>query len=1190
MRGYIGDAGIPVLESLEPRLLLAGDNLLFIHHSVGQNWLDNSLREALQAKPYLDGVNEVTYGDQVSPDAGRPDSLGPIQGDSTDMEHWLPWFNDYIGSLGTWQAGGGVNGVVMFKSCFPNSDITDDGVPPGDPFSGDNTLANYEAVYRNAAGGGVAYSSGGYDYYALEDVFAAHPDTLFVAVTAPPLNYAGTTDAAAHRAREFNNWLTTDWLDSYNAAYPALHNVAVFDLFDVLANPDSGSHPNRLQAAFGGTGGDAHPNVAGDALLTQRFATGADDFLDAAWGAFFAGPQVDVSLHAERVISGQSTAIDFGGAMPGAANPTRTFLVRNTGTSTLTLAAPVPPAGYVLVEGLDSPLAAGGQDTFTLAMDSTSGIGAKGGEVTFTTDDPSRPTFTFAVSGAVLDPDQYVSFDAHNPALLADSAGQAVTVRLAGQGSGRVYLTGGDIERIELDGTTTHSTLTISVPRGVHTPVSDIQVTAPISSISAASADVTGTVNLLGTISTLTLGDMTGGTVTIAGGAVATTVKMGQVTDTTITAAGPLKSLTVIRWIETAGQPQAGADVTAAWIGSLTASGKAAGSRGVPAAIPGDFQADVILTPRAVVDAKVKTTLTTVRIAGGLSADAWTIVGNLGTITVGGWVAPWTPDGRLVLRASGNVGAVKVGGMEHVDLLAGARAAGIGEDLRFVDAYADFANPAARLTSLTIAPIKGLPTTTRFFVDTNISAGQIGKLALWNQDAASPGSVHFLPAGTSPVKPSVTYSDSADKSQRRSWRWGQVPVPDMVHYYRLFGVGFGPYTGKQAPPQVVTRTQIQQRLAMIAPSTQWVRTYGAQTGLEAIPAVAKGMGLKVAMGTWIGDYAVAPENDPQMTALIAAAQAGQVDIAVVGNEDLQHAAPGTEQQVADGIVTYLNYFKQQVPGVPVTMADRYETSFARNGDGSLTYQSVLDACDVILVSYYPFWSGLDVGEAMSEVNAWHQDVVAHAGGKPIYVAETGWPIAGATIGLAVPSAQNAAIYFQQFTSWAQAQDVPYFWFEGTDEAWKVESGVGPHWGVWDGRGVLKPGMAPTLMGKTVADTWTHAPQIQVPIVPPLGSEDNLHGVIVNASPLATELAVYIRVAGQWWTKPNFVSPATSIGYLYPNYGAWTCDITTGGSDAQATDIAAFLLPAGTAAPEANGLADLPADLAQLALASWTIAR
>jgi len=266
------------------------DDLVFIHHSVGEDWLNHSLHTALLAKAYIDERNDITYGTDLPPDGGRPDSLADVPGDSTDLHHWILWFNDYLGGVKAHDCSNGVNRIVVFKSCFPNSHIDDDGTEPGDPFSDWATLANYRAVFRHPDGPGNTTSHGGADYRALDDVFAENPDTLFIYVTAPPIHYApwdDTDDAAAHRARLFNNWVKGEWLDAYNAAHPGLNNVAVFDLFDELAYPDDhATHPNRLRAEYGGDNGDSHPNDAGDAHLTQVFATDPGNFIDSAWDRF----------------------------------------------------------------------------------------------------------------------------------------------------------------------------------------------------------------------------------------------------------------------------------------------------------------------------------------------------------------------------------------------------------------------------------------------------------------------------------------------------------------------------------------------------------------------------------------------------------------------------------------------------------------------------------------------------------------------------------------------------------------------------------------------------------------------------------------------------------------------------------------------------------------------------------------
>lgn len=266
------------------------DDLIFIHHSCGSNWLSHSLHNALLAKAYIDERNDITYGTTMSPDAGRPASLGGTPGDHTNMDHWICWFNDYLQGVQAHGCADGVNRIIMFKSCYPISNIAGDGTEPGDPFSSQQTLANYRAVYRHPDGPGHSYTHDGYVYQPLEDIFAQNPNTLFVPVTAPPRHYApadATNDAEAHRARLFNNWLKNEWLADYNAAHPGLNNVAAFDWFHVLAYADDHpEHPNRLRAEYGGESGDSHPNSTANGDSTQVFATDPDNFIDQAWNAF----------------------------------------------------------------------------------------------------------------------------------------------------------------------------------------------------------------------------------------------------------------------------------------------------------------------------------------------------------------------------------------------------------------------------------------------------------------------------------------------------------------------------------------------------------------------------------------------------------------------------------------------------------------------------------------------------------------------------------------------------------------------------------------------------------------------------------------------------------------------------------------------------------------------------------------
>lgn len=295
MKPYVLSAACSILLAVVflPAIVNADttDDLVFIHHSCGSNWLSNSLHSALLAKDYIDERNDITYGTDVLPDSGRPDSLASSPGNSTNMNHWIRWFNDYAGGVKSHGCADGVNKIVMFKSCYPISDVGSAGTEPGDPFSSSQTLANYKAVYRHYDGAGNTYTDGGYTYKPLEDIFAENPDTLFIPVTAPPLHHGTSSDANAHRARLFNNWLKGDWLSSYNAANPGLDNVAVFDWFDVLAYADDhATHPNRLTTEYGGATGNSHPNSTGNADSTEVFATDPSNFIDDAWGTYVPEP------------------------------------------------------------------------------------------------------------------------------------------------------------------------------------------------------------------------------------------------------------------------------------------------------------------------------------------------------------------------------------------------------------------------------------------------------------------------------------------------------------------------------------------------------------------------------------------------------------------------------------------------------------------------------------------------------------------------------------------------------------------------------------------------------------------------------------------------------------------------------------------------------------------------------------
>src|SRR5659263_279349 len=396
-------------------------------------------------------------------------------------------------------------------------------------------------------------------------------------------------------------------------------------------------------------------------------------------------------------------------------------------------------------------------------------------------------------------------------------------------------------------------------------------------------------------------------------------------------------------------------------------------------------------------------------------------------------------------------------------------------------------------------------------------------------------------------------------------------IAEKLPAYRIYGLYFSPYMDGQDPDSgsYISEEQIRARLEIIKPYTRWVRTFGSSSGLEKVGMIAHEMGLKTAIGAWLGKDLSA--NEIEISNLIEAAKAGHVDMAVVGSEVLLRGDLSESQ-----LIGYINRVKNEVPDIPVTTGDVYGEY--------IFHPDVINSVDVVFVNYYPYWENIGVDHAVAAIHGWHKLVTSKAGTKPVIVSETGWPGCGDRRGDAVPSPENASFYFLNFVSWARANNVPYFYFEAFDESWK-EKNEGPQgacWGIWDKDGNLKPGMQDVFDNKTITDNWsgTAIPggpgnaSIEFAFVPSYGSSDDLKGQVWHVSPADNRVVVYIKVGGGWWIKPYWNSPLTII---WPD-GSWTCDITTGGNDPYSTDIAAYLIPNNYNPPSMSGGSTLPAEL------------
>ncbi|MBL8670121.1 MAG: hypothetical protein JNK11_05675 [Alphaproteobacteria bacterium] len=276
-----------------------------------------------------------------------------------------------------------------------------------------------------------------------------------------------------------------------------------------------------------------------------------------------------------------------------------------------------------------------------------------------------------------------------------------------------------------------------------------------------------------------------------------------------------------------------------------------------------------------------------------------------------------------------------------------------------------------------------------------------------------------------------------------AWAWIGRPVPLVdAPTERLRCVSYAPFNQDQSPFQeglVVPPAQIRTDLQALSRMTSCVRTYAVDQGLEAVPAIARELGLKVLLGAWIGRDPVG--NEKQIAGLIRLANEhpDTVRAVIVGNEVLLR-----REQPPHGLAELLQRVKAAVP-VEVTYADVWE--FWEK------HAALADHVDFVTVHILPFWEDhpIAIRHAVSHVSDIVDIVRRIFAGKRILIGETGWPSAGRMREGAAPGRVNQARFFREFMAMAERRQLDYNLIEAFDQPWKrhLEGTVGGQWGLFD---------------------------------------------------------------------------------------------------------------------------------------------
>jgi len=282
------------------------------------------------------------------------------------------------------------------------------------------------------------------------------------------------------------------------------------------------------------------------------------------------------------------------------------------------------------------------------------------------------------------------------------------------------------------------------------------------------------------------------------------------------------------------------------------------------------------------------------------------------------------------------------------------------------------------------------------------------------------------------------------------WWWVErgrsVALPE-VESARLQCVSYAPFRRPGETPFDpafrVSPQRIEQDLRILRERAGCVRTYAVHQGLEAVPAVARRLGMRVKLGAWIGRDAGANAAELERAVALAREYRDVVELLIVGNEVLlrQELAPAE-------LARLLERARREAP-VPVTYADVWEYW--------LRHDFLRRHVDVVTVHILPYWEDHPVAieAAVDHVFSIAAKVRAHFSGTPVLVGETGWPARGRQREGAVPGHLNQARFAREFVARVEREPLRYNFIEGFDQPWKrqLEGAMGGYWGLFDRDGV-----------------------------------------------------------------------------------------------------------------------------------------
>lgn len=262
--------------------------------------------------------------------------------------------------------------------------------------------------------------------------------------------------------------------------------------------------------------------------------------------------------------------------------------------------------------------------------------------------------------------------------------------------------------------------------------------------------------------------------------------------------------------------------------------------------------------------------------------------------------------------------------------------------------------------------------------------------------------------------------------------------------HRFQCVSYAPFQGDESPFALekglaIPIERLKADMTLLSKRFACVRIY-SPTGLERLPEIAEGLGMKVILGAWVSRDPVATRKEINQVITLATAHPQSVKAILVGNEALLRKEITGEQLAA-----LIREVKQVLPNVPVSYADVWEFW--------ISHPEVAPAVDFMTIHILPYWEDkpVSIDRAMEHVEWVRAKMARLFPDKKILIGESGWPSQGRMRQGALPSPVNQARYLRGFVRLAEEKGWDYNLIEAFDQPWKraSEGAVGGNWGIYD---------------------------------------------------------------------------------------------------------------------------------------------